>query len=185
MFTGRRFDIETGLYYYRARYYNPHIGRFMQTDPVGYNVGTNLYAYCGNNPLGRVDPFGLASISVDIPTDIIIDRPKAAFAKRAIMHWLRDVGFFDEYKDWSVEDVSLNGAFFEVDLAGPGDMCDVDVKVPEFRIAHVGSAQVVVIDDIGRLDSHDRTLKMIWTRGSQIAWLGTDGIGVLVPGLRI
>ena len=30
MFTGRRFDIETGLYYYRARYYNPHIGRFMQ-----------------------------------------------------------------------------------------------------------------------------------------------------------
>jgi len=36
MFTGRRFDIETGLYYYRARYYNPYIGRFLQTDPVGY-----------------------------------------------------------------------------------------------------------------------------------------------------
>jgi RHS repeat-associated protein len=55
MFTGRQFDIETGLYYYRARYYNPYIGRFLQTDPVGYG-----YAYCGNNPLGRVDPSGLA-----------------------------------------------------------------------------------------------------------------------------
>jgi len=59
MFTGRRFDIETGLYYYRARYYNPHIGRFMQTDPVGYSAGMNWYAYCGNNPVGRVDPSGL------------------------------------------------------------------------------------------------------------------------------
>jgi len=58
MFTGRRFDIETGLYYYRARYYNPHIGRFMQTDPVGYDAGINWYLYCNNNPLGLVDPFG-------------------------------------------------------------------------------------------------------------------------------
>ena len=35
MFTGRQFDIETGLYYYRARYYNPYIGRFLQTDLRG------------------------------------------------------------------------------------------------------------------------------------------------------
>jgi len=61
MFTGRRFDFETGLYYYRARYYNPYIGRFLQTDPVGYGYGNgiNWYAYCGNNPVGRVDPSGL------------------------------------------------------------------------------------------------------------------------------
>ena len=71
MFTGRRFDIETGLYYYRARYYNPHIGRFMQTDPVGYADGINWYLYCGNNPLGMVDPSGRAAKrrSSTIPSD--------------------------------------------------------------------------------------------------------------------
>jgi len=61
MFIGRRFDIETGLYYYRARYYNPHIGRFMQTDPIGCGDGINWYLYCGNNPLAFVDPSGTLS----------------------------------------------------------------------------------------------------------------------------
>jgi RHS repeat-associated protein len=58
MFTGREFDKDTGLYYYRARYYHPEIGRFLQTDPVGYDAGLNLHGYCGNNPIIRIDPFG-------------------------------------------------------------------------------------------------------------------------------
>jgi RHS repeat-associated protein len=60
LFTGREFDKETGLYYYRARYYNPYIGRFLQTDPA--RDGINLYAYCRNRPLCRVDPLGLRNI---------------------------------------------------------------------------------------------------------------------------
>ena len=58
-FTGRRYDPETGNYYYRARYYKPSIGRFLQTDPLGYFDGPNLYIYCSNNALNLVDALGL------------------------------------------------------------------------------------------------------------------------------
>jgi RHS repeat-associated protein len=67
LFTGREYDKETGLYYYRARYYNPQIGRFLQTDPVGYKDGMNCYQYCKNNSVNLVDPSGLfANLSEDV-----------------------------------------------------------------------------------------------------------------------
>jgi RHS repeat-associated protein len=55
-YTGREYDAETGLYYYRARYYDPKIGRFLQEDPIW---SVNAYAYCYSNPLNLVDPYGL------------------------------------------------------------------------------------------------------------------------------
>ena len=63
MFTARRADDETALYYYRARYYAFDIGRFLQTDPIGYHDGLNMYTYCGNNPLNWIDPLGNTTIS--------------------------------------------------------------------------------------------------------------------------
>jgi len=58
-YTGREND-GTGLYYYRARYYDPGLKRFVQSDPIGLAGGINTYAYVGGNPLISVDPLGLA-----------------------------------------------------------------------------------------------------------------------------
>lgn len=58
-FTGREFDEATGLYYYRARYYDSKIGRFISEDPIGFGGGdTNLYGYVGNSPIQFTDPLG-------------------------------------------------------------------------------------------------------------------------------
>ena len=59
LFTGQQWYSELGLYDLRNRYYSPDIGRFLQPDPIGFNGdATNLYRYCGNNPLKRTDPTG-------------------------------------------------------------------------------------------------------------------------------
>jgi RHS repeat-associated protein len=58
MFTGRELDEETGLYYFRARYYDTAKGRFLERDPEGYVNGMNLYEYANDNPTRFVDPFG-------------------------------------------------------------------------------------------------------------------------------
>ncbi len=58
-FTGREND-GTGLYYYRARYYDPVRGRFISEDPIGFAGGaTNLFGYAVNNPMYWIDPLGL------------------------------------------------------------------------------------------------------------------------------
>jgi len=58
MFTGRQLDEESGLYYYRARTYDPVKGRFLQRDPIEYLDSMNLYEYALDNPLRFVDPMG-------------------------------------------------------------------------------------------------------------------------------
>ncbi len=62
LFTGQQWYSELGLYDLRNRFYSPDIGRFLQPDPIGFNGDpTNLYRYCGNNPLKWSDPSGLGT----------------------------------------------------------------------------------------------------------------------------
>lgn len=72
LFTGRRFDKESGLYHYRARTYSAELGRFLQMDPIKFDAGDpNIFRYVGNDPINNIDPWGKCS-----PKDIkdIIDK---------------------------------------------------------------------------------------------------------------
>ncbi len=60
-YTAREFDSETGLYHYRARYYDPMSGRFLSEDPIGMAGGMNVYRYVDSNPINGTDPSGLWS----------------------------------------------------------------------------------------------------------------------------
>ena len=68
-FTAREFDQTTGLYYYRARYYDASLGRFLTTDPFPADIDEplehNPYLYANNNPLRFTDPLGLFEVSID------------------------------------------------------------------------------------------------------------------------
>jgi RHS repeat-associated protein len=59
-FTSRELDTETGLYSYRARYFDPSTGRFLSEDPLGFSIGFNFYTYVLNNPTNDIDPAGLS-----------------------------------------------------------------------------------------------------------------------------
>ena len=85
-FTGRELDYETGLYHYRARAYSPDLGRFLQTDPIGYYGGMNLLAYCRNNPTRFIDPSGKISIIEGV---VIVG--VAVLAGTIVYHMLKNV----------------------------------------------------------------------------------------------
>ena len=80
-YTGREHDRETGLRYYRARYYDGEVGRFISEDSIGLRSGSkNFYNYVDNNPITYVDPLGrnkvigelLAALGEEIIGDIVV-----------------------------------------------------------------------------------------------------------------
>jgi len=101
-YTGRRYDPETGLYYYRARYYSPQIGRFLQADPSGTSGGLNLYEYASGSPTNLVDALGLR------PGDPF---PSALAAARDAMPYATRLALRDD-KEWGGRIVEISGKFY-------------------------------------------------------------------------
>jgi len=131
-FTGREWDEKTDLYYYRARYHDPKVGRFISRDPIGFAGGyTNLYGYIGNNPVNWLDPWGLWGIDVHSG----IGNPNFG-----TYIWAKQVGFSDEhariivignnatddYAGWAIA-LGVPGRHFDTSI-GPVDSRDIFAK---------------------------------------------------------
>jgi RHS repeat-associated protein len=111
-YTGREWDSETGLYYYRARYYDPSVGRFISEDPIRFLGGINFQRYVSNNPLNRIDPRGLS------------DEPKCPFQSlcdRWTWGWFMSLGGSNRDEDLAILKATEN-AFYTVGSNAPGVM---------------------------------------------------------------
>ena len=77
MYRGYVYDYETGLYYLQSRYYDPEVGRFINTDAYASTgqglVGYNMFAYCRNNPVSRIDKAGTADAEADDGRDELLE----------------------------------------------------------------------------------------------------------------
>lgn len=90
LFTGREYDRETNLYYYRARYYSADLGRFLNRDPIGTRDNINLYAYVGNNPVGYTDGMGREKVLLQIVD--IFNRTASAMDRAKASSWYNYIG---------------------------------------------------------------------------------------------
>lgn len=85
LFTGREWDAETGLYFYRARYYDPVAGRFLQTDALwsaGQPMTLNRYAYTMNNPVNFKDPSGNSAVTTCRPWQGAVKERREGYNQR-------------------------------------------------------------------------------------------------------
>jgi RHS repeat-associated protein len=102
-FQGREFDDESGLYYFRARHYDPEVGRFISEDPIGLEGGINLYTFVENNPLNFIDPSGEIPLIGIVVTGIIGGLTGGAIeygSQMAYQYW-NDGEFRSECIDWN------------------------------------------------------------------------------------
>jgi RHS repeat-associated protein len=83
-YTGRRWDPDLGLYYFRARWYDPTLGTFLQTDPIGSLDYVNLYSYVGLEPGNATDPTGMCGPCVFIVPAVAPEAVPAAAATIAL-----------------------------------------------------------------------------------------------------
>jgi RHS repeat-associated protein len=103
---GREYDAESQLYYNRARYYDPKLGRFLSEDPTGLAGGINLYAYAGNDPVNFTDPAG--SDTITLPPIIIEGDPDCQ------NYWSSIECYYEHEECISANNAWINGGCYDL-----------------------------------------------------------------------
>jgi RHS repeat-associated protein len=96
-YTGREWDGDANLYYYRNRWYDPQAGRFISEDPIGLRGGINPYAYVGNSPTGFIDPKGTQRAEANGFTQAELDQAQGM--RRQMASW-QQPKYADNYDWW-------------------------------------------------------------------------------------
>jgi RHS repeat-associated protein len=108
-FTGREWDAEIGMYYYRNRYYDADLSRFISEDPSGLDAGPNLYSYVLSGPTSATDPFGLQLNQNNSKVPVLVKREEFKDG----FEWVPPGGKFDGPID-GVKPPSWNGDWYKV-----------------------------------------------------------------------
>jgi RHS repeat-associated protein len=102
-------DTETGLYYYRARYYDPIGGRFLTEDPAAFTGGLNLYSYVRGNPTRYVDPFGLWTIQVGLTINVALSGGGGMYSRGIVIDGDGRIGWFHTWGAGLAEGAGFSG----------------------------------------------------------------------------
>ena len=139
-FAGREFSDETGIYYNRARYYDPQLGSFISEDPIGFGAeDPNLYRYVGNNPINATDPSGLiAAVSyAGITAEVVTGETGSFFGAF--------VGFFQGFGTTSlvfidnILDIANNGGNVLAEYGTAIERTEIRLKEITEALKEVGS----------------------------------------------